>query len=281
MTTITPAPGSTAVGPGPVREANSVRLPPRRSRLRGIPLDYLWCEVRRPMRRSNLIFNLILPAVLYLALFRTGSSNADMPGGNFAMWMTIGIAVYGSAAASTSAAASIAVEKASGWMRTMRLTPLSTGGYVLTKIAGAMCMAVLPVGIVGLLGAATGARGTVAAWACGLVGAWASSAIFSALGLAIGLALRAEVVIHVPGLVITALAFCGDLFIPLSGTMLTIGRFTPRYGAAAIARWALTGGSTFGTAHDSLGWALVNAVCWFAGFALWAARRFTRSTGRV
>ena len=163
----------------------------------------------------------------------------------------------------------------------MRLTPLSTAGYVLTKIAGAMTMSILPVGVAGLLGLLTGARGTAAAWACGLVGAWASSAIFSALGLAIGLALRAEVVIHVPGLVITALAFLGNLFIPLSGTMLTIGRFTPMYGAATIARWGLTGGSSFSADHDSLGWAAVNAACWLVGFALWAARRFTKSTGRV
>lgn len=276
MTILTDAP--TAHGPA---ATNSVRLPPRRTRLRGIPLKYLWCELRRPMRRSNLIFNLALPAVLYLALFRTGPSDAALPGGNFALWMMVGIAVYGSAAASTSAAASIAMEKASGWMRTMRLTPLSTVGYVLTKIAGAMTMSVLPVGVAGLLGLLTGARGTAAAWVCGLVGAWASSAIFSALGLAIGLALRAEVVIHVPGLVITALAFLGNLFIPLAGTMLTIGRFTPMYGAAAIARWGLTGGSSFGADHDSLGWAVVSAACWLAGFALWAARRFTRSTGRV
>lgn len=259
----------------------SVQLPPRRSRLRGIPLEYLWCEIRRPVRRSNLIFNLALPAVLYLALFHTGPSGVELPGGNFAMWMMIGIAVYGSAAASTSAAASIAVEKSSGWMRTMRLTPLSTGSYVATKIAAAMVMAVLPVAMAGLLGLLTGARGTAMAWICGLGAAWAASAIFSALGLAIGLALRTEVVIHVPGLVITALAFLGNLFIPLSGTVLTIGRFTPIYGAATIARWGLTGGSTFGADRDSLGWAAVNALCWLAGFAIWAARRFTRSTGRV
>ena len=107
----------TPTAPGPTA-TNSVRLPPRRTRLRGIPLSYLWCELRRPMRRSNLIFNLALPAVLYLALFRAGPSDANLPGGNFALWMMIGIAVYGSAAASTSAAASIAMEKASGWMRT-------------------------------------------------------------------------------------------------------------------------------------------------------------------
>ena len=34
----------TPTAPGPTA-TNSVRLPPRRTRLRGIPLSYLWCAV--------------------------------------------------------------------------------------------------------------------------------------------------------------------------------------------------------------------------------------------
>ena len=56
-----------------------------------ISLKYLWCEMRRPFRRSTMLFNLALPAVLYLALFRTVHT-AELPDGNFAMWMMIGIA---------------------------------------------------------------------------------------------------------------------------------------------------------------------------------------------
>ncbi|MEH1478033.1 hypothetical protein [Cutibacterium avidum] len=39
---------------------------------------------------------------------------------------------------------------------------------------------------------------------------------------------RLEVAMHVPGLVITGLAFFDNVFIPLSDTMPTIGRWGPR-----------------------------------------------------
>ncbi|MSS44605.1 ABC transporter permease [Cutibacterium sp. WCA-380-WT-3A] len=252
------------------------RRPRRQS---SISLKYLWCELRRPFRRSTLIFNLALPVVLYLALFRTNHS-ANLPGGNFAMWMMIGIAVYGAATSATSYAASISVDEANGWTRTIRLTPLSSVGYVLIKVLCAMVMALAPTLLIGILGMLTGAHGTLRAWVVGLTAAWLSSAIFSAFGLAIGLSLRPDVVMHIPGLVITGLAFLGNVFIPLSGTMLTIGRWSPAYGITALARYPLTNGMDIGGGHDSLSAAIIGTLCWFAGFVFWASRRFGKSTGR-
>lgn len=251
------------------------------STLKGIPLGYLFCEIRRPMRRTSLVFNLLLPAVLYLALFRTGPSNVHLPHGNFAMWMMLGIAVYGAATASTSSAASIAMEKATGWMRTMRLTPLSTVGYVITKVIAAMCTAILPVSVVGLLGLVTGAHGTWRVWVFGLLAAWGGAAVFSALGIALGLALKTDVVMHVPGLATTGLGFLGGLFLPLTGIMLTIGRYTPMYGISVISRYALNNGHNFSGGHDSLKWAFINTGCWLVGFVFWASRRFAKSADRV
>ena len=244
-----------------------------------ISLKYLWCEMRRPFRRSTMLFNLALPAVLYLALFRTVHT-AELPDGNFAMWMMIGIAVYGAATASTSYAASISVDEANGWTRPIRLTPLSSVGYVLVKVLCAMAIALAPTLLIGLIGLLTGAHGTLRVWVIGLGAAWLSSAIFSAFGLALGLSLRPEVVMHVPGLVITGLAFLGNVFVPLSGTMLTIGRWSPAYGITALARYPLTNGIDIGGGHDSLTAALIGTFCWFAGFVFWASRRFTKSTGR-
>ena len=196
------------------------------------------------------------------------------------MWMMIGIAVYGAATASTSYAASISVDEANGWTRTIRLTPLSSVGYVLVKVLCAMAIALAPTLLIGLIGLLTGAHGTLRVWVIGLGAAWLSSAIFSAFGLALGLSLRPKVVMHVPGLVITGLAFLGNVFVPLSGTMLTIGRWSPAYGITALARYPLTNGIDIGGGHDSLTAALIGTFCWFAGFVFWASRRFTKSTGR-
>ena len=217
-------------------------------RSRGIPLGYLRYEFKRPFRRSSLIFTLALPMILYVALFRTGPQGADLPHGNFAMWMTIGIAIYGAAAAAT---------------------------------ATAVLAATVPVTVVGILGFLTGAQGGPEVWVSGLLVAWLGSGVFAALGIALGLTLRPEVVMHIPGLTITAFAFIGNLFIPLSGTMLSIGQVTPMFGVATIARYALTDGYTFSGEHSSLGWAVFNALAWLIGFIFWASRRFARSTGRM
>lgn len=128
-------------------------------RSRGIPLGYLRYEFKRPFRRSSLIFTLALPMILYVALFRTGPQGADLPHGNFAMWMTIGIAIYGAAAAATATAVGISVEQASGWMRTIRMTPLGGVKYVLAKVLAAVLAATVPVTVVGILGFLTGAQG--------------------------------------------------------------------------------------------------------------------------
>lgn len=246
----------------------------------GLSLTYLGHELRRPFNKQALLINLVLPAVLYLALYRTGGSHTIPPHGNFAMWMMIGIAVYGSATAATSTAVGIAVEKSSGWMRTMRLMPISSIGYVLSKVASAMLSAVLPVVIVGLLGRMTGAEGDLRIWIFGLLTAWGGSAVFAAFGLGIGLTLRAEIVTSIPGLTTTALAFIGNLFLPLSGTMLQVGRWTPMFGISDIARRALTDGYSLSGVSSSWTFALLNVGGWFVLFVLLAARAYTKSSGR-
>jgi ABC-2 type transport system permease protein len=142
-------------------------------------------------------------------------------------------------------------------------------------------MAAVPVAIVGVLGYVTGARADAEVWVTSLLVAWIGAAVFAALGIAMGLALKPEVVMHMPGLTMTALAFLGNLFIPLSGTMLDISRFTPMYGVSTLARYALTDGYSFSGEHSSLSGAVFNIVAWFAGFSFLAVRRFAKSTGRL
>ena len=237
-------------------------------------------ELHRRFNRQTAAFTLLLPAVLYLALFHTAPQHATMPHGNFAAWMMIGLAVYGAAMAATSSAATISVERSTGWTRTIALTPLTPTGYILIKVLSSMAMAAAPVGIIGVLGALTGARADAEVWVTALAAAWLGSAIFAAFGIVIGLAVKPEIVLHLPGLAMTALAFLGNLFIPLSGTMLTVSRFTPMYGISTLARHALTDGYSFAGEHSSVTGAVFNLVAWFAVFSLLAIRWFAKSTVR-
>ncbi|CAM3711362.1 ABC transporter permease [Nocardiopsis rhodophaea] len=253
---------------------------PRTSLLSGVNSAFIRHELRRRFNRQTTIFTLLLPAVLYLALFRTSPDGATLPHGNFAAWMMIGLAVYGAATAATSSAATISVERSAGWMRTIALSPLTPPGYILVKVLVSVVMAGVPVIIVGGLGVVTGARADAEVWVVSLLVAWIGAAVFAALGIGMGLALKPDVVMHMPGLTMTALAFLGGLFIPLSGVMLDIARFTPMYGVATLARYALTDGYSFSGEHSSLAGAVFNVVAWFAGFSFFAIRRFAKSTGR-
>ncbi len=248
----------------------------------GVTPRFLGYELRRQFNRQTVIFILLLPAALYLALFKTGGAGDDarLPHGNFAAWMMIGIAVYGAAMASTRTAATVSIERSAGWMRTIRLSPLSSVSYIMIKVVCSVAIAGLPVIVIGILGVLTGARADVAVWVAGLVAAWLGSAVFAALGIFLGLALKPEIVMHMPGLTLTVLAFLGNLFIPLSGTMLSVAQYTPMFGVATLARYPLTEGYTFSGEHSSLVGAALNVLCWLVAFTIAAARRLARTTGR-
>ena len=71
---------------------------------------------------------------------------------------------------------------------------------------------------------------------------WAGSALFAIYGLAVCLAFRSHNAIGIASGLIVVMAFLGNVFTPMSGLMLDIGRFTPLYGYAALARYPLTDG---------------------------------------
>ncbi|MFI7481765.1 hypothetical protein ACH9EU_05035 [Kocuria sp. M1R5S2] len=154
---------------------------------------------------------------------------------------------------------------------------------MLVKVAVALCVAVLPVAVVFAVGALTGAELGGWRWPVTAALVVAGSSMFALYGLAAGLLFRTESAVGAASGLLVVLSFFGNLFVPLSGAMLDIARFTPLYGLAALARYPLMEGqilSTTGpaTQSDPL-WALVlNVAVWTAVFAavvLGAARRTT------
>ena len=71
-------------------------------------------------------------------------------------------------------------------------------------------------------------------------------------------------------------AFLGNIFIPLSGTMLTIGKFTPLYGYASLARYPLTEGYLADGSLEPLWVPLAGVIAWalvFGMLATWFVKR--------
>ncbi|MGZ4611992.1 MAG: ABC transporter permease [Kineosporiaceae bacterium] len=241
------------------------RVPP----LGGFNLTFLGLEIRRMLRNRRTVgFTLVLPAAFF---FMFGSGQKDPAAKAYVL---VSLAVYG---ATTSGGAMVSIERAQGWSRQLRLTPLRPVAYISIKVITAMILGFTAVAVEFAIGAVAGVHLTAREWIfCGLV-AWLGALVFAAFGLFAGYLLPSENVMQILGPVLAILAFAGGLFVPLhvlDPAVQTVARLTPAYGVGEIARLPLT--------NDAFGWsAVVNIAVWLALFVAGAAFLFRRDTRRI
>ena len=250
--------------------------------LRGFSLTYVRIDVRRVLRnRRAMIFTLAMPTLLYIVFGATQKYGPDMIGhANTAAYVMVHMAVYGAILATTTNAASVALEQRAGWTRTLRLTPLSPLGYVASKAMVAMSVAALPLLLLSIVGVFTGARAPVIIWVGSVLLGWLGSSVFAAFGMAIGSALKSEAAMQVSGGILTLLAFGGNVFVPLKGAMLTFSMFTPMFGINSLANYPMTGGETVYGEHIPLWVSIANIGVWGAVFTAAAVFFYKRSSNR-
>jgi ABC-2 type transport system permease protein len=192
------------------------------------------------------------------------------------MYVMISMAAYGAVTATTSVAGSAATEQVMGWGRQLGLTPMRPLAFVVAKAGVAMAVAAMPVTLIFAIGAGTGARGSWSDWVLAAAVVWLGSALFAIYGLAICLVFRGP---NAPGIasgMIVVMAFLGNVFTPMDGLLLDIGRLTPLYGYAALARFPLTDGWLPVGGQDPLWLPLANVLAWtviFSLLAMWGVRR--------
>lgn len=256
---------------------------PSATPLAGTSLTFVGLELCRIGRNLvAMFFTAVLPAFLYVIFGAVQSYGDESVGnGNVRMWVMIAMAAYGAVTATVSIGGEAAVERMQGWGRQLGLTPLSDAGFVAMKAVVAIVIAAIPVTLIYLLGWFTGAEGSTGAWVGSALLILAGSAVFSLWGLVFGLAVPSEAAISAAGGSLVILGFLGNIFFPLSGLMLTIGKFTPLYGYAALARYPLTEGGvidgTTGEVIDEPLWIpLLNVGVWavlLAALAVYFVRR--------
>ena len=245
--------------------------------LGGYNATFLSIELQRLLRnRRTVLISIVVPVVLFL-IFHNQSKLAVRGGPKIGAEILIGIAVYGSMLASTAGGAMVSIERALGWSRQLRLTPLAPVAYVAIKLTIAMVLgfvSVLAVYVVGLISGVSIETGVlVASGLLALVGA----VVFAALGLFLGYLLPSENVMQFISPILGVLAFVGGLLVPINlmpPTIQDIAPYAPTYGVAAIARFPLLGGAFDWT------W-ILNLVAWTLAFGLGAAFMFRRDTRRT
>lgn len=248
--------------------------------LGGFNVTVLRLEIRRLLRnRRTVIFALIFPVVFFLA-FGLNKAYASEPigHGNVSAFIMLSIALYGAVLATTSGGAMVSIERAAGWSRQLRLTPLSPVIYIVIKVLTALVLGLVSVVAVFAVGLITGKPSMPGyLWIVTGLCVWIGSLVFAAFGLFMGYLLPTENVMQFLGIGLALLAFAGGLFIPLSQfsqPVQTIAKFTPLYGLNQLVHAPLLGNGV------ELAW-VANAVIWLAIFAGGAVWRFRKDTARV
>jgi ABC-2 type transport system permease protein len=255
------------------------RVPP----MGGFNMTLISIEMRRMLRnRRTIIFALVFPSAMFF-VFGSGDQGAEKlggssaPGSNVSAYVMVSMALYGGALIAASTGAGVAVERALGWSRQLRLTPLHPGVYIVIKALVAVSMGAVAIVAVNVVGAIKGTPQMPAeTWIwCGLL-TLACVMTFAALGVFVGYIVPGENAMQILGPGLALLAFLGGLFIPLeqySDLVRQIAYWTPMYGVAEVARAPLT--------HELPWYAVVNAVGWLALFVAGAAWRMSKDTARV
>jgi ABC-2 type transport system permease protein len=255
----------------------SDRKPPA---MGGLNLTILKLEVRRLTRnRRTIIFSVIMPIVLFAAFGLNKTYINERAGhGNVTAFIMVSMALYGAVLATTAAGAMVSIERAAGWSRQLRLTPLSPAAYIAVKIVAAMVLGLTSVVVVYAVGKLTGrAHLPGDLWIATGLTVWIGSLLFAAFGLFLGYLLPTENVMQFLGIILALLSFAGGLFIPLRSfpnIVQTIARGTPMYGLNELVHAPVLGQGVH------LAW-LANVLVWlviFAGGAIW---RFRKDTARV
>jgi ABC-2 type transport system permease protein len=245
----------------------------------GFNRTLLGLELRRLLRnRRTVVFTLVMPTVFFL-LFGLNAPNADQSvgHGNVAAYIMVSMAVYGAMLATTSTGASVSLERNLGWSRQLRLTPLAPAAYIAVKLAMALVVSLVSVGVVYGAGVVTRtASMPLEVWVETAVIGWLGSLVFAAFGLFMGYVLPGENVMQVLGPGLALLAFLGGLFVTLEdGSWLaTVAQFTPMYGLNQLVHEPLSGDPVH------LSW-ILNVLAYLALFVAGAVWRFREDTARV
>ena len=290
-TSQTPSDSSASESPVDPDEGKLAGRSPRPGRLRPARpvLTYLWLDLFRSLREpANLFFVVTFPMAMYLVFGRLNASAGNYgphAHGNVSASVMLAMASFSACLGATSASAAAAVEQSAGWGRQMAVTSQGLRGYLVVKTGTAVGTAALPVIVVLAAGALTDSQMEGWVWAASPLICLIGVLPFVLWGLAAGMWLPSSASIGIATSLVSLFAFIGNAFMPLNHTLLTISRFTPMYGATALARWPLGEGWTYvpdrqAGVQDPLWMPLANLVAWTLIFGLLVIGARRRVTGR-
>jgi len=238
-------------------------------------LTYARYDLLRVVRnRRYFIFSIGFPLVLFLVI--AGSNrHSTIAGIPFPVYYLTGMTAWGSMNGVVSGGGIISLERAVGWTRQLRVTPLPAWAYMASKVARGYAMAALTIIVLYVAGLSMDVHLTASGWLLmtGLI--FVGLLPFAALGILLGHLLSPDSLGPALGGITALFALLGGAWGPLAqgGTFHDISRLLPSYWMVQAGEAGLThaGWSAFGWLVILVWSAVLTRLAWFA---------YRRDTGR-
>ncbi|MEV6393734.1 ABC transporter permease [Streptomyces sp. NPDC051907] len=234
---------------------------------------YVKLEVRRALRDTGfVVFGIGMPVLMYLLFTNLGANASE--------WKTasmVGMAAYGALGAALSTGMGVAEDKSSGWLRQLRITPMSPRQVVVGRaVTGSVVVLPAIVAVLAAGGLVNGVRLDVWQWPALALLLWLGALPFTLLGLGNGYRLSAQTTGVVNVACNLGLAVVGGLWFPVQlfpGWLRALSEYTPANRFADLG-WSVTTGSAPGlfTVAVLTGWLLL-----FGSYAMISYRRSART----
>lgn len=238
---------------------------------------YLRLELVRALRSPRaLLFTVAMP-VLYYFIFSGLWGDGQVGGINAKAALMSSMAAFGAMMGTMFTGARTAQERAVGWQRQLRLTPLKPVQYLLGKGVVGMLVGLIPVLLVSIVGGIDGAGLTVGGWVQLVLGVWLSAIPFAVLGLLIGQLATPDTIPVFTMVPMLLCGFLGGLWIPIAifpHWLGEVAKVLPSYWMAEIGHGALGQGGT------ALGSAIVVLAAWAVVLGALVMVRYRRDAAR-
>ncbi|MFB6672410.1 ABC transporter permease [Streptomyces sp. NPDC057684] len=237
-------------------------------------IDYLRLEVRRTLRDTMfVIFGVGMPVMMYLLFTNLGENDPE--------WKTIsmvGMAAYGAVGAALSTGGGVAEDKTIGWLRQLRVTPM-TPRQVVAGRALTGSVTVLPSIAAVLLagGLVNGVRLDVWQWAAVALLLWLGSIPFTLLGLGNGYRLTAQTTGVANMVCNLGLSVLGGLWFPIAlfpGWLRSVSSYTPTNRFAQL-------GTAVAEGHAPSAAAVTVLAAWLLAFGSYAVMSYRRAARTI
>ncbi len=198
-------------------------------------LVYARYELTRTFRNRRFFFlSLGFPLVLFYAIATPNRHEASLGGSGISapVYFMVGLAAFGTMNSVLAAGTRIAGERAIGWNRQLRLTPLPTRTYFRVKVLTAYATALPTIALLYLAGATLGVRLPAGNWAEMTALILVGLVPFAALGILLGHALTTDSIGPAMGGTTALLGLLGGVWFPITGgVMHAIAEGCPRTGS--------------------------------------------------